>query len=220
MQILIVEDDKLAALVLLKHLKESDTNAQTTIAGSIKEARNLINEQQYDLIFLDIHLKDGKGPEIINELPANQKLIFVTSDPQYAIEAFDHNALDYLLKPVSNERFQKTLERLKAKDEKEGNIVVRADFNFHKLKTSDILYIKSNGDYISLTTDNDTYTFHGRLKNFILKLPAENFKKCHRSYIVNIDRVDRMDKSHLIIEDVSIPISRTFKKEMSSIFKK
>ena len=218
MQILIVEDDKLSALVLVKHLKDSETNCQMELASSIIEAKRLLKDKRFDLIFLDIHLQDGKSTELINELPANQRVIFVTSDASYAVNAFEYNAIDYIIKPVSKERFDKSMARIKQQDEDEGFIVIRADYNFHKIKASDILYVKANGDYITLTTVNDSYTFHSRLKNFIHKLPEGDFMQCHRSYIVNLRRVKQMDKSTLILEGNEIPVSGSYKKELNNAF--
>lgn len=218
MHILIVEDDKLSALVLVKHLKESDLNAQMEVASSISEARRVLKEKQFDLIFLDIHLQDGKSIEIINELPNNQRVIFVTSDATYAVNAFEYNAIDYMIKPVSKERFDKSMARIKEQDDAEGYIVIRADYNFHKIKASEILFVKANGDYITLTTINDSYTFHARLKNFIHKLPEGDFMQCHRSYIVNLRRIKQMDKSTLVLEGNEIPVSSSYKKELNNAF--
>ena len=220
MKILIVEDSKIAAMVLLKHLEEGQMQGQIMVASSISETRELISNRRYDLIFLDVHLGDGKGIDIINELPPNQKLIFVTSDPEYAITAFDHNALDYLVKPVTKERFDKSMDRLRIKDESEGYIIIRADFNFHRINTSEILYAKSDADYLTLYTEDEKYTFHSTLKKFIQRLPDDKFKRCHRSYIVNTTKIDRMDKTSLELAGVEIPVNSSFKKEMNKQFTK
>ena len=218
MQVLIVEDDLFAAKMLVGLLRESDLEAQVTIAASLKESRKSIRENLYDLIFLDVHLQDGLGTDIINELPSDQKIIFITGDPNYAIEAFEHNALDYLVKPVDKKRFEKTIARIRSKSAEEKSIVIRADYRFHKINLDNIQYIKSSGDYLSLTTKFNSYTFYGTLKRFLTKLPEENFRQCHRSYIININKLTGLERNQVTIDDVEIPISSSYKKEISSLF--
>lgn len=218
MQILIVEDDKFAAQQLLSLLKENDVGAQVTVAHSIQETRGFIRERQYDLIFLDVHLQDGVSTDIINELPANQDIIFVTGDPNYAVQAFEHNALDYLVKPVNKNRFLKTLSRIREKEEDEHMIIIRADYQFYRVRAEDILYVKSGDDYLTVVTEQQSYTFYERLKNFLAKLPQDKFHQCHRSYIVNIKKVSRYEKGHLIIRKSGIPVSGSFKKEIDELF--
>jgi DNA-binding LytR/AlgR family response regulator len=218
MKILIVEDDNFAARILVNLLKDNDINAQITIAHSLKETREFIAAANFDLIFLDVHLQDGLGIDIINELPVGQKIVFITGDPNYAVEAFEHNALDYLIKPVNRQRFEKTLKRIYEKDEEENTIVIRADYQFYKLKAEDILYIKSNGDYLSVVVENDRYTFYGRLKNFLDKLPKNSFRQCHRSYIVNISKASGMIRNNVLVNGSEIPVSGTYKKDIASLF--
>lgn len=219
MQILIVEDDKVAAEILLEYLKDAEINVKPDVAYSIRSARSKLNTEHYNLVFLDIHLRDGNGTEIVNELPAKQKIIFTTSDPDYALKAFDLNALDYLLKPISKDRFNKAFQKVKDQTEEEDNdIVFRADYNFHRVAASDILYIKSNADYLTLVTNDESYTFYGRLKDFIKKLPQDSFIKCHRSYIINTKEVSEAGTSHVMINEVEIPVSTRHKKEIQAIF--
>ncbi len=218
MQILVVEDDKFAAQQLVYLLKESEIGAQVTVAQSVQETRSFIRERIYDIIFLDVHLKDGLSTEVINELPANQDLVFVTGDPNFAVEAFEHNALDYLVKPLNKQRFLKTISRIKDKEQDEHMIIIRADYQFYRVRADDILYVKSGDDYLSVVTADQTYTFYERLKNFLAKLPDQKFHQCHRSYIVNIEKVNRYEKSHLIIEKTGIPVSNSYKKTIDDLF--
>ncbi|MEZ5022855.1 MAG: LytTR family DNA-binding domain-containing protein [Chitinophagales bacterium] len=218
MQILIVEDDRIAVEVLLEYLEEVDSKTNVEVAHSIKSARAKLNTEQYNLIFLDIHLKDGNGTEIINALPANQKIIFTTSDPDYAIKAFELNALDYLLKPIAKDRFNKAFQKVIDQTDDEEDIVFRADYNFHRVAPSDIYYIKSNADYLTMVTKDESYTFYGRLKDFIKKLPEDSFLKCHRSYIINTNEVSEAGTSHVMINDTEIPVSTRHKKEVQALF--
>lgn len=218
MQILIIEDDKFAVKMLLNLLRENDVEAQVTVAYSLKEARSFIADKHYNLFFLDVHLQDGLGTDIINEFPANAQVVFITGDPNYAVQAFEHNALDYIVKPVDKERFEKTLQRLKEKDEEENSLVIRADYQFHKVRADDILYVKSNGDYLTVVTEDQKFTFYGRLKNFLEKLPEASFRQCHRSYIINFKKARGMHQQNVLLDGVEIPVSSSYKKEITALF--
>lgn len=217
MQILIIEDDKFSANILIDLLRQNDVEAQITVADSLRESRQFIARKKFDLIFLDVHLGDGLGTNIINELPSDQQIIFITGDPNYALQAFEVNALDYLIKPLDKVRFKKTIQRLQERDEVERNIVIKADYQFYKVKADDILYVKSSGDYLTVVTEDESYTFFGRLKNFLLKLPEESFRQCHRSYIINLDRVSEFNKSSVMIGSAEIPISASYKKDIKAL---
>ena len=220
MQILVVEDDEFSVQMLLERLEDSELDGQITVAYSLKDSKKLLLENNYDLIFLDVHLQDGKSTELINEMPPNQKIIFITGDPNYAIRAFEYNALDYIVKPINAERFKKSISRIKKPNEakEEEHIVIRADYQFHKIKIDDIRYIKANGDYISINTSNNTYTFYGRLKNFLEKLTQKGFIQCHRSYIVNTKKITGIDKSSLLLNEEEVPVSKSFKKAVTVAF--
>lgn len=211
-----VEDDAVSVEVVKQYLSEFNYTTTLEVADSLQMARSLLNKNDYNLVLLDIHLDDGKSTEIVNIIDTD--IVFITSDPRYALDAFEYNAIDYLLKPVSKERFVNTIRKIESKQVKKNDfIVLRADYVYHKVLFSDILYVKSNGDYLSVfLTNGNTLTFHGRMKNFIERLDSEFFKRCHNSFIININHIEQSNTTSLIINSTEIPISKRYKNEILS----
>ena len=219
MRILIVEDDSIAVEILLEYLRGYDFAGNIDVATSFKEGKRKLKENEYDLLFLDMHLGDGKGIDIIKGGIYKCDIIFITSDPEYAVSAFELNALDYIVKPFSKERFDIAIQRIsREKDILKEHIIIRVDYSFQKILIKDILYVKSNADYLTMYTENGNYTFYERLKKIATELPEKKFKKCHRSFIINIDKVSRVDKDGVYINETLIPVSISFKEELHDLF--
>lgn len=224
----IVIDDEQMARVIIKTLcsQINDLNLVEEFSDAI-EAIKFLNENKVDLIFLDIHMPTFNGLDFIKTLKDPPKIIFTTSDPKFAIDAFEYDFIvDYLLKPVVFTRFEKAIHKAKKKIlpsnaksalEKEASsndFYVNIDRRLIKIDLPSINLIEANGDYIKIKTEDKNYIVHSTLKKIEEKLPDTHFLKVHRSYIINMKKIiDIEDNSVLINKDV-IPVSRSKRPEL------
>lgn len=189
-----------------------------------------MNENEVDLIFLDIHMPDFSGLDFIKTLKNPPKIILTTSDPQFAIEAFEYECvIDYLLKPIQLPRFEKAIAKVKNavpkkqkikthKSEKEtenqNDFYVNIDRRLIKIDLASIYLVEAKGDYIHIKTEDKNYVVHSTLKKIEDKLPTSLFLKVHRSFIINVKKIiDIEDNSVLIKKDV-VPVSRSNRPEL------
>lgn len=222
---IIIDDEALSRTVIAELITtKSDLNIVAEFSNAI-EALKYLNKNKVDLIFLDIHMPDFNGFDFINTIKHPVNVIIVTSDKQYAIDAFEYECIvDYLVKPILEERFEKAIIKLKElegrikKTTKEVDTISESDNSreFYinknnrliKIDVNTILYFMAKGDYVYLKTETNNYTIHNTLKRIENKLPKDLFFKGHRSYIINTKKIiDIEDNSVLIGKDV-IPISR------------
>ncbi|HEY5689499.1 MAG TPA: LytTR family DNA-binding domain-containing protein, partial [Yeosuana sp.] len=193
------------------------------------QAIKFLNQNEVDLIFLDIHMPDFTGFDFIETIKNPPKIILTTSDANFAIQAFEYVCIvDYLVKPITPERFQKAIQKAETKAPKEiessnsdkevassGNdLYVNIDRRLIKIDIPSIYLVEAKGDYILVKTEEKNYTVHSTLKKIEDKLPQDLFLKVHRSFIINIKKiVDIEDNSVLIKKDV-IPVSRSNRPEL------
>ncbi|MEL0650182.1 LytTR family DNA-binding domain-containing protein [Algibacter sp. TI.3.09] len=227
----IVIDDEATARVIISQLC-ANVPSLNVLEGfpNAMQAIKYLNQNEVDLIFLDIHMPDFTGFDFIDTLKNPPKIILTTSDPNFAIQAFEYDCIvDYLVKPVSQERFNKAILKAEAKqvipvksdsntDKAEttsGNhLYVNIDRRLIKIDIPSIYLVEAKGDYIQVKTEDKNYTVHSTLKKIEDKLPDDLFLKVHRSYIINIKKIiDIEDNSVLIKKDV-IPVSRSNRPEL------
>ncbi|MWW23813.1 LytR/AlgR family response regulator transcription factor [Algibacter lectus] len=227
----IVIDDEATARVIISQLCSNVPSLNVLEAfPNAMQAIKYLNQNEVDLIFLDIHMPDFTGFDFIDTLKNPPKIILTTSDPNFAIQAFEYDCIvDYLVKPVSQERFDKAILKAEAKqvtpvktdsntDKTEttsGNhLYVNIDRRLIKIDIPSIYLVEAKGDYIQVKTEDKNYTVHSTLKKIEDKLPDDLFLKVHRSYIINIKKIiDIEDNSVLIKKDV-IPVSRSNRPEL------
>ncbi|WP_282148266.1 LytR/AlgR family response regulator transcription factor [Algibacter lectus] len=227
----IVIDDEATARVIISQLCSNVPSLNVLEAfPNAMQAIKYLNQNEVDLIFLDIHMPDFTGFDFIDTLKNPPKIILTTSDPNFAIQAFEYDCIvDYLVKPVSQERFDKAILKAEAKqvtpvktdsntDKAEttsGNhLYVNIDRRLIKIDIPSIYLVEAKGDYIQVKTEDKNYTVHSTLKKIEDKLPDDLFLKVHRSYIINIKKIiDIEDNSVLIKKDV-IPVSRSNRPEL------
>ncbi|MFK7748344.1 MAG: LytR/AlgR family response regulator transcription factor [Kordia sp.] len=230
----IIVDDEAAARAITKQL--SKKIEELTIAEEFENAIDAIkylNGNTVDLIFLDIHMPTFSGFDFIQTLKNPPLVILTTSDKNFALDAFEYDCVvDYLVKPITPERFAKAVARIKervvvTKEEEEPTIAtteeastvgndlyVNIDRRLVKINVPDICVIEAKGDYIKIKAEDKNYVVHSTLKKIEEKLPNHLFLKVHRSYIINTTKiVDIEDNSVLIKQDV-IPVSRANRKEL------
>tara|TARA_B100000795_G_C22801183_1_gene442023 strand:+ start:1419 stop:2123 length:705 start_codon:yes stop_codon:yes gene_type:complete len=227
MDCIVIDDEKMAR-VIIKTLCDQikSLNLLKEFSGAI-QAIKYLDINKVDLIFLDIHMPNFSGLDFIKTLKNPPKIIFTTSDPKFAIEAFEYDFIvDYLLKPIELKRFKKAIKKVERellvqsqlnKDEEpeiKNDFYVNIDRRLIKIDLTSIYLIEAKGDYINIKTEDKNYVVHSTLKKIEEKLPDLLFLKVHRSYIINVKKIiDIEDNSVLIKKDV-VPISRSKRAEL------
>jgi two-component system response regulator LytT len=231
MNCIVVDDEKIAR-VIIKILCDQITSLNlieefSSAIQAIKYLDNNNNNNKVDLIFLDIHMPNFSGLDFIKTLKNPPKIIFITSDPKFAKEAFEYDFIvDYLTKPIELPRFKKAIKKVEREflDQnqlnKENEPDIKNDFYVNidrtliKIDLTSIYLIEAKGDYINIKTEDKNYLVHSTLKKIEEKLPDSLFLKVHRSYIINVKKIiDIEDNSVLIKKDV-VPISRSKRAEL------
>lgn len=216
MKCIIIDDEKTARMSLRKLCEMTGYLDVVAEFENPAEAFSTVQELDLDLIFLDIHMPELKGSEFLKTMSSLPDVIMTTTDTSFALEAFEYNVIDYLIKPIETARFLKAMEKVKATkaekptelDSNPNSIFVNINSRLVKLNFEDIQFIEAKGDYVQIKTRDKKHTVHITLKKIEEKMPSSNFMKVHRSFVVNLDKiVDIEDNSILIAEDI-IPISR------------
>ncbi|MFC2086153.1 LytR/AlgR family response regulator transcription factor [Bacteroidota bacterium] len=201
----IVDDEYWARISLKDKLSEFQEIEIIGEADCIPDAVKGINELQPEILFLDIQLTDGTGFDLINEITYTGKIIFVTAFDEYALRAFEINALDYLMKPISVERLKTAILRLEEKAQKPDKSKIKYDYEdrfmvtsnsaLYFIKISSFVLITASQDYTEiLTTENKKYLTSKSMHEWEEKLPKQMFCRIHRSYIVNFEHIEKSVK--------------------------
>lgn len=230
MNCIVIDDEEMARVVLEKLISNNPELSLIADFSNAMQAIKFLNQNPIDLIFLDIHMPDFSGFDFIQTLKSPPKIILTTSDRNFAIEAFEYECIvDYLTKPLSQERFDKAVKKAKlfipktealASPEKKENsglqsdLYVNIDRRLIKIEFPSIMYIESQGDYIQIKTEKKNFTVHSTLKKVLDKLPPDIFLQVHRSYIINIKKIVDIEDNSVLIEKNVIPVSRSSRQEL------
>ncbi|MFV8353225.1 LytR/AlgR family response regulator transcription factor [Flavobacterium sp. XS2P14] len=228
MNCIIIDDEEMARAIITKMIVVCSELKLVQEFPNAIQAIKFLNHTEVDLIFLDIHMPDFTGFDFIQSLKNPPKVILVTSDKNFAIEAFEYECvIDYLVKPITEDRFQKAIQKansykiapktLEVKSNVEDNaneFYVNIDRRLIKIEMASVNIVEAKGDYIHIKTENKNYIVHSTLKKIEDKLPKDLFLKVHRSFIINTKKIiDIEDNSVLIAKDV-IPVSRANRPEL------
>jgi two-component system LytT family response regulator len=218
----IVDDSSLQRMVIEK-LVNNHPNLQ--LIGDFSnaiEAKNCMTVNVVDLIFLDIEMPVISGFDFIDGLKTKPQVIFITSKAEYALKAFDYDATDYLQKPIVLERFNASVKRaidlhmMKRENyEDDGeHIFIKSNLKKLKIFTNKIKWIEAYGDYVKVVTEEDTNLVLSTMKSFEKDLSKDKFIRVHKSYIINIDKVERFNSKFAEIGVNKIPLSRNKKEDL------
>jgi DNA-binding LytR/AlgR family response regulator len=218
MNSIIIDDDKLSQNAI-GHLAAQLPFLQVTgMFGSALEATATLNSGTVDLMFLDIELPDITGIDFIRNLSDPPLTILVTSKKEYALEAFEYNIVDYLVKPVSIERFLKAVTKAKTIYDASGKstdskdqLFIKFNGTIARISTKDILWVEALGDYVTIHTTDKKYTVHSTLKAVEARLNPARFLRVHRSYIISVDMISSIDDSVISINKQLIPIGAVYR---------
>ena len=217
MKCMIVDDEERARAALKSFIKQTDFLTFGYECGSAIEALNILQKDQIDLIFLDVEMPEMSGLELLDSLDNLPPVILIASGKEHAVEAFDYNVVDYLLKPTPYPRFIRAVMKVRDNQEVSGtgpandDVYVRTDSKIVKLSYSDILYVEALADYVMINTTTSRHIVHSTMKGMEKKLPSELFARVHRSYIVNLPKVDQIKDLHVVVQEKEIPIGASYK---------
>ncbi len=218
---LIVDDEPSARHILSWYIHEVPQLQAIGECHDALEAIEFLRDQPVDLLFLDIHMPRLSGISFLKSSPHPPAVILTTAYDEYALEGYELDIVDYLLKPFSFERFLKAVTKAEKRlvpSQNQNYLVVRADKKTFKISYDDILFIESLGDYVTIHTMTLKLTTYETLKNLEEKLPARRFIRIHKSFLISLDKADYMEGNIFVIQGHEIPIGATYKEEVVSRF--
>lgn len=216
---IVIEDDVIQRMI---NVKLASSHPDLNLIGhfsNAKEAKNFISSHAVDLIFLDIEMPFINGFGFLDDLKVNPQIIFISSKTEHAVKAFNYNVAGYIQKPITLNRFNHSVERAislhKPEEEKEsGYIIIRSNLRKLKIYLNKIKWIESFGDYVKIITEKDKSLTLSTMKSFEEELPKEKFIRVHRSFIINIDKVERFNGKFAEIGVAKIPLSRKKREDL------
>lgn len=225
---IVVEDELPARRILEKYIADLSHLELVLCCSNAFEAASVLKEEKIDLIFLDIHLPKLSGINFVKTLSNPPSVIFTTAYPQYAIEGFELDAVDYLLKPFSFERFMKSVNKVETNAKapmeqvsKEMDYVfIKTDKKIIRLDINELKYVESQSDYIRLVSEKGAIMVLQSLKYMEHLLSGNEFLRCHKSFIINLKYIDRITGNLIKIGDQEIPIGRHYKQDLMEAIEK
>jgi DNA-binding LytR/AlgR family response regulator len=219
-----IDDEPIALKVIENFCHEIETITLEKTFGNAEEGLKYLKKFPTDVIFLDIEMPNLNGIDLYKQIKQNTLVIFITSRPDYAVEGFNLNALDYLLKPFTFERFKQATD--KARDyfasnnnQKTQHIFVRADYSLQKIMLDDITCIEALDDYLKIYVNQQkTIVARMTMKAMLEKLPKTEFLRVHRSFIVPIKKVESLRNKTLQLGDKKIPVGNSYEEEVMKHF--
>lgn len=224
---IIVDDDFPAVKLLADYARKAGTLDLKLKTTSALEALRYLKDNQVDLIFLDVQMPDLSGMEVINIIKnTGTKVILTTAYTAYAIEGYEHDIVDYLLKPITLERFLLSVNKAAARINGDkaaaqtgqpvapSYIFVKTEYRVQKVELAAIQYIEGLGDYVTLYTTSGKILSLDRMKNMEEILPSGSFIRIHKSFIINIGQIDFIEKNRIIINKEYLPIGESYKERV------
>lgn len=224
---IVIDDEPLARECIVNYIEQLDFLKCVGVGISALDIPKLLGNNEVDLLFLDIQMPLMNGLEYLKSNPNPPMTILTTAFPNYAIEGFDLNVLDYLLKPVSFNRFFTAATKAKqqyglrqnqdivlTKEEEQSCFFIKCDGKYEKIFLEDILFVQAMQNYVIIQTTKRKYVSLLFLKNVEERLNSVNFIRVHKSYIVAIDKIEGVAQHEIQIQSHKIPLSRNYKKEV------
>ncbi|MFN3530047.1 MAG: LytR/AlgR family response regulator transcription factor [Bacteroidia bacterium] len=227
MHCLIVDDDILSRKVLKRFVEQTEFITGVAECANAIEANKFLQKQKTDLLFLDVEMPGMTGLELISILRDKPAIVLVSGKREYAVEAFDNDAIDYLVKPVSYARFlkaaQKALQLVESKNQQPGPtqkealeyLYLKVDSSWKKINVSEIQYVQAMADYVNIYVGQGAQTkrlvIHSTMKGVEKKLNSENFVRIHRSFIVNARNIQSFSVDTVFLADKHLPIGVTYR---------
>jgi DNA-binding LytR/AlgR family response regulator len=217
---IIVDDEELARTLLTSYVQKID---RLELIGDYEnglQALSALEKNKVDLIFLDIQMPDLRGTELAKIIGNKTQIIFTTAYSEYALEGFELNAVDYLLKPITFERFLQAVQKVKSSNDdvdKDQAMTIKSGYDLYKAKYADIQYIESDSEYVNFHINGKKIMSHQSLKALEKELPTSMFMRVHRSFIINIAHVTSLKGRELIVGEKKIPVSNTYYEQVKDL---
>lgn len=221
---LVVDDEPLARKVLREYIEDVEFLALGSEAGSAIAANNLLSRGDIDLLFLDIQLPRVSGLDLLKGLVSPPLTVLTTAYPEYALQGFELDVLDYLVKPISFERFLKAVNRAKvlyefrpkseSKSSSPDSFFVKCDQRIEKIDMADVLYVEALSNYVIIKTTDRQYVTYLTLKGIEDQLPKDQFVRIHKSYLVSLKAVVSIDGDEVNLRDRQLPISKHYRAQI------
>lgn len=218
---LILDDEYLAVRVLEKYVRQNPLLELAATFTAPLAAFAHLQEHAVDLILLDIDMPELSGLAFVRSLSDPPKIIFTTAYPEYAVEGFELEAVDYLVKPIAPERFLKAIEKVHRlyrssvpAEPETQHLLVRADRKIHRLPLEEILYLQAYGDYVKIVCRHKTVSPKEKLGALAESLPPDRFLRVHRSYIIAIDKIEYMEGNQVYIGGQPIPVAQSSREDL------
>ena len=218
----VVDDSSIQRMIIAKLVNNhQNLNLLEDFSNAI-EAKNYMSIHDVDHIFLDVEMPVISGFDFLDGLKTKPQIVFITSKAEYAMKAFDYDATDYLKKPIAIDRFNAAVKRAidnqqlkkENKDEEGEHIFIKSNLKKLKIFTTKIKWIEAFGDYVKVVTEEDSNLVLSTMKSFENELSKDKFVRVHKSYIINIDKVERFNSKYAEIGAAKIPLSRNKKEDL------
>jgi DNA-binding LytR/AlgR family response regulator len=221
-----IDDEPMALEVIERYCQKTGlTELKATFREPVK-AIEYLSYETVDLIFLDINMPDVSGIQLLKTLPVKPMVIFTTAYSNYAVESYDLNAVDYLLKPITFERFLAAVNKVPGvkglkngpggKEEDAGSIFVKSGPQTYQVKLSDILYLEKDGNYITICLKDKNILVRENMGDIFDLVPSADFIRVHKSYVVAIRHITMIEAHQLVIGQAKIPIGSTYRDNLKT----
>lgn len=218
MRCIIVDDDRMAIRLLTQMVEKTNSLELLKTFDDSAAAMDFISAEDVDLVFLDVEMPGMTGLEMIKVLADPPAIILVSSKREYALDGFDLEVADFLLKPPTYARFRQAVAKVEAEQPNASGLQFRGDFIFVKsdsllvkVRIDDVLWVEALADYVALVTPEKRYICHSTMKSIEARLPADDFARVHRSYITRLDRIDAIEDNTIHIGTKLIPVGGTYR---------
>ncbi|MCP4573520.1 MAG: response regulator transcription factor [bacterium] len=215
---LVVDDEPLARRLLARHLEQLPSLRLVGQCVNATEAAAFLHQQPIDVLFLDIRMPGLSGLDFLATLVHRPQVILTTAYSEYALEGYEHAVVDYLLKPISFERFLKAVNKLKpvAPDAADGSLLLRMDGATQRVNLEAIVMVEACGNYVKIHTRQERLLASETMKKMESALPPDRFLRVHRSYIVAVDKIERLAGGHLTVAGHEIPVGRSYRRTVEA----
>jgi DNA-binding LytR/AlgR family response regulator len=221
MRCIIVDDDELSRNIMEDLVSGTDLQLVKSCSSAM-EAFNVLKSENIDLIFLDVDMPKMSGLDLMRALDDLPQVVLITSHSEFALESWEYNVTDFIVKPISHARFLKALDKVKrtndTKPESMGDntktLFIKTDSRLVQVFKEHVLYIEALGNYVTVFTVNGKYIVLSTMKDLESKLTAPDFARVHRSYIVRIDKITSIEDNFINVGGKAIPIGKNYKDEL------
>ena len=224
-RVIIVDDDELCISVIEDMISQLDDFICIETFQNALDAYNYLEANDVDVVFLDVEMPKMGGIELLKTLKKSPMVVMITSHEEFALESYEYNVTDFLKKPAEWSRFLKTIEKIRKEfldlaaqlleSSDQEYVFIKTDSKLVQLNLSQVLWVEALGNYIRVHTEEDKYTVLSTMKEIEAKLPAKDFIRVQRSFIIRVDKVKAIEDNYIIIKDKEIHIGKSYKEDFN-----